>query len=352
MIVNPEGQNEEDDEAKKNAKVDVDKHTVQSFVDSYVSEDSKSFHDLLEYENKKHRARFDWIYKAEERHNAELVERGQPMIEDADKQLMIRREPEDQRPAELDNWSYTARNAVLFGPEEATPDRQGADSHKKINRAGTRIDTTKLNWDKKTIATNQFAVPKVTITGEELDPRAKLNGRFQPLPTPDPTVGPDDSPLVTWGQIDGTPFRLDAADMTPLPDNIPTFKMPEMTKRELIAHEMVDKLKRQNREKKAFSQKMTDRLKDPHTRLSTVSRYSMMSPAAHKFAMTKLGIRSKNTGVSKKTPASVRIQPPSGRPTPGTLRATPSTSARADLKLEPMEAVINENLLSVRKQRK
>lgn len=47
----------------------------------------------MDYEEKKHKARFDWIYKAEEKHNKELIERGKPMIMDADKQLMSRKGP-------------------------------------------------------------------------------------------------------------------------------------------------------------------------------------------------------------------------------------------------------------------
>lgn len=99
--------------------------------------------------------------------------------------------------------------------------------------------------------------------------------------------------------------------MTPLPAHAPAFKLPEMTKREIIAHEMADKLKRQNKEKKLFSKKMTEKLRyvtfevilklkfclfrNPHTRLSTSSRMLMMSPAAHSFASTKLGIKTKST---------------------------------------------------------
>ncbi|KAI6232175.1 hypothetical protein M3Y95_00459000 [Aphelenchoides besseyi] len=357
VVVNPEGQNDEE-EAKKSEVVDVDKHTVQTFVNTYISEDSKSFHDLMEYEDKKHRTKYDLFAKAEERHNAELIERAKPMICEADRQLIERKEPEDNRPSEIDNWSYKARNALLYEPEGATPtlkefmEAVKCESQKTINKAGTRIDTKTLNWDKKTNASNQFAVAKVDISGEELDPRSKSAQQFAPLPTPDPTLQPGDSPFITWGSIDGTPFRLDAADMTPLPDHIPTFKMPEMTKREIIAHGMVDKLKQQNREKKKFSQKMTEKLRNPHTRLSSVSRFSMMSPAAHRFAQTKLGIKTKNTGISKKTPASVRLQPPSVRPTPRADHLqVPTTSVASDAKLEPMESVINENLLSVRKQK-
>lgn len=94
-----------------------------------------------------------------------------------------------------------------------------------------------------------------------MDPRSNIPGRFQPIETPNPTIGPDETPFVTWGQIDGTPFRLDGSDMTPLPDHAPVFKLPEMTKREIIAHEMADKLKRQNKEKKMFSKRITDKLR-------------------------------------------------------------------------------------------
>jgi hypothetical protein len=72
--------------------IDIDKHSVQSFVDTYISEDSKSFQDIMEYETKKRKAQFDWIYKAEERHNNELIFRAPKMIKNADAQLLQRNE--------------------------------------------------------------------------------------------------------------------------------------------------------------------------------------------------------------------------------------------------------------------
>jgi protein DGCR14 len=177
-VINPEGLNEEVIISKilqlfihfqvepSKIGIDTDKHTVQSFVDTYISEDSKSFQDLMEYEDKKRRAQFDWIYKAEEKHNKELVERGKPMIMEADKQLMKRKEPgkyfvsfnlfhpslDDDRPTNIDNWEYKAKNNVLFGPEGAAPtlrefmEAVRNDNSKIINREATRIDTSKINW--------------------------------------------------------------------------------------------------------------------------------------------------------------------------------------------------------------
>jgi len=54
---------------------------------------------------------------------------------------------------------------------------------------------------------------------------------------------------MTWGSIDGTPFRLDASD-TPL-SNTPgqAFKMPEPKKREQLGLALAEKVSRKHREK-------------------------------------------------------------------------------------------------------
>ena len=61
------------------------------------------------------------------------------------------------------------------------------------------------------------------------------------------TTGVDASPLMTWGTIEGTPFRLET-DITP--NTGPSFKMPKTTKRELLAHRLADKANKANRERK------------------------------------------------------------------------------------------------------
>ena len=62
------------------------------------------------------------------------------------------------------------------------------------------------------------------------------------------SIGVDASPLMTWGGIEGTPMRL---NNTPAPN----FKIPEPPRREQIAHSLVEKTSRQNRDKrkKAFA---------------------------------------------------------------------------------------------------
>ena len=59
-----------------------------------------------------------------------------------------------------------------------------------------------------------------------------------------------DSPLMTWGEIEGTPFRLDGAD-TPLRTvQGPSFKMAAPPKREKIALALAEKAGERHRERK------------------------------------------------------------------------------------------------------
>lgn len=64
------------------------------------------------------------------------------------------------------------------------------------------------------------------------------------------TSGVDASPLMTWGSIEGSPFRLDGGD-TPITGTPgPTFKMPEPKKRDQLGLALAEKVSRQHREKR------------------------------------------------------------------------------------------------------
>ncbi|CAD5234060.1 unnamed protein product [Bursaphelenchus xylophilus] len=352
VIANEEGRNEEEDANKPGPSnvVDIEKHTVQSFVDNFVSEDTKSFHDVCKVDEEAHRKVHNWIYTAEEKHNEEFVRKAIPMAEEADIQMIEARKPSDQkdRPNGLDNWSYKAKNTVLFNIEGAAPTakefvEQLKANQKVINKKATRIDVKSVGWKEpgSQQSAGKFVVPKVDISGQIVE-KSMSHGGFEALPTPDPTPQPEDSPFITWGQIDGTPFRLDGGDMTPAPDGAPSFKLPEPTRREIIAHELADKIKKNNQAKREFSHQMTQKLKNHHTRMSTLSRMAMMSPAAHKLAETKLGIKTKNTGlISKKTPGSIRLTPASAA-----RSITPLITRKTDK--SDMDNIFTEDLLSVR----
>ena len=65
-------------------------------------------------------------------------------------------------------------------------------------------------------------------------------------------TGVEDSPLMTWGEIEGTPFRLDGTDtplITPRTPG-PSFKIADIPKRDRIAHRLSEDASKAHRAKK------------------------------------------------------------------------------------------------------
>ncbi len=64
-------------------------------------------------------------------------------------------------------------------------------------------------------------------------------------------IGVEESPFLTWGEIEGSPFRLDGAD-TPIPVDSSTkpYRMLETTKREKIAMQLQEKVSERYRDRK------------------------------------------------------------------------------------------------------
>jgi protein DGCR14 len=56
---------------------------------------------------------------------------------------------------------------------------------------------------------------------------------------------------MTWGEIEGTPFRLDGSD-TPLVGSArgPVFRIPDVPRRDRLLHELAEKTSKAHRDKK------------------------------------------------------------------------------------------------------
>jgi len=164
---------------KKKQKSILDGHTVQSYLDKYTSEDNASFEELAELHNKRERVRNAWMYAAEEKHNRELVYAGPPLPLAADEQLLALTSASRERPNQNDNWTYKARNAVLFHPEEAPPTmeeflQRAKQNEKVINKEATRFKHGPMKNPNATVmaraAFKQAAVNSghVDITGRDV----------------------------------------------------------------------------------------------------------------------------------------------------------------------------------------
>ncbi|EGT52249.1 hypothetical protein CAEBREN_21217 [Caenorhabditis brenneri] len=298
-FANEEGDNEALNRKRKKKKDE----TITSYLNKYTSEDNASFEELAKVMREREDARRPWIYKAEEEHNKNLVVR-QAIAAEADVQLALKHavNADDNRPLNIDNWGYKAWNTVLFNPEGAALTKaEQAEAAKKqkteINKKGTRFpDSGKLKPSEEAVTraaySHAFAnAGKVDFLGNEVTPA----NSFKLLETPNPNPDDMDSPLMTWGEIDGTPFRLDAPDVTEhtLPDAAPIFKIPDIPYRERIAQSMNDSIAAKYRDKRKVAMKAAEGAhRTPGFGSKRVSdKLSQLSPAAQKLATKKLGLK-------------------------------------------------------------
>uniref|UniRef100_A0A915N2W9 Uncharacterized protein n=1 Tax=Meloidogyne javanica TaxID=6303 RepID=A0A915N2W9_MELJA len=304
----------------------LDNFTVQTYLEKYTSEDNASFEELFELGKKRERVQNAWMYEAEAKHNESLVSRDQPMLEAADEQLVAKSNTsDDQRPINVDNWSYKARNVVLFNHIDEAPltmqehiDRAKT-SEIHINKKGTRFKNEQQKApDQVAMARAAFQnVSKIAghvdVTGKQVGIESKTIGL---VATPTPI--PDESPLMTWGEIEGTPFRLDAPEIQPHIENAPTFKIPEMPVREKVAAQIAEKIASSynNKRKLAMNKIQEIAPKTPKFNASCrsgTSRVGTMSPAARTLLNERLGIRLGTDKLIKFSPS------PRGTPTSRTM---------------------------------
>lgn len=157
---------------------------------------------------------------------------------------------------------------------------------------------------------------KIGVDGNFVENSNEPNIRgFNFVKTPSPCPGVAESPLMTWGEIEGTPFRLDGSDTPIRPSPGPSFRITETSRRENIALELAEKACERMRGQKAKAMEAARRnITSPHIR-STLDRLATMSPAAKRLATSRLGIQDSILTPSPRrgllTPKSLRKHTPS-----------------------------------------
>ena len=206
------------------------------------------------------------------------------------------------KPGNVDTWTYQNINSVFHNPDglELTEAEkiEKAKKEKIIIHNNTRISKTPWKSDKQVDKLRKeveqreaLAAGKVGIDGKDLvrPETPSVNGFKLIVMTPSPALGVADSPLMTWGQAETTPYMLGGCD-TPLVTSGggqgQGFQIRDLSDRDKIALQLADNNSKYYRERK------TKAMEQVRSSLKAGKGLAGgLSPAAQRLASGKLGIR-------------------------------------------------------------
>lgn len=227
---------------------------MDQYLNSHTSQDNQSFEEILRESERKQRQKYSYLYNEEEKSE-----------EEQKKMLALPSVEQQALPSEkkfiVDTWGYKNHNSIMFIPDGValTPEQQIEMNKKRqeVVHANTRLKENPFNELQSKETINELAKTqakvldgKIGVDGKELHKETPNIGGWSFVKTPSPRPGSMASPLMTWGEIEGTPFRLDGSD-TPLPRSQgPSFKMAEPPKREQLALALAERVGEKNRDRK------------------------------------------------------------------------------------------------------
>ncbi|GAB0093659.1 Splicing factor ESS-2 homolog [Sergentomyia squamirostris] len=332
----------------------AEKHSLDSFLDTYTSEDNQSFHEIIEKADQKLRQKFDVLYTQEKVQALEMAKRlALPSIEEQFQ--------ENDSIKKVDMWTYKNKNYIMYVPDgvELTKEEQIEIAQKKqeVIHGNTRLHENPFNEQQSREAISQVAKSQSKV----LDGKVDMDGNvmtnestpqirgFSFVRTPSPQPGVAESPLMTWGEIEGTPFRLDGGD-TPLRlTSTPAFRIAETPRREAIAMELAERAGERLRGQKARAMEAARRnIASPYPK-STLDRLASMSPAAKRLATSRFGLTP--SPLRKSSFSTPRTPHHKATPSPLIRRKTPripsASSSSCSSKNPPEHTILTDDLLNI-----
>lgn len=287
-----DGDMAEEEETEKESLPNLD-----AFLSRYTSEDNASFQEIMEVAKEKNRARHAWLYQAEE----EFEKR------------------------QKDNLALPSAE------------------HQALSRSQLQ-QAAALNA--------QHKQGKVGPDGKELIPQESPRvGGFGFVATPSPAPGVSESPLMTWGEVENTPLRVEGSE-TPYVDRTPgpAFKILEPGRRERLGLKMANEAAAKNRAKK---QEALRRVTENLASLTPKGLSPAMSPALQRLVSrttSKYTDRALRASYTPSPARSTHLKTPASGPQTPTSTPAPGSATRTPLSQDP--ASITDNLLQLPARRK
>lgn len=334
--------------------VKVPKLSLDQFLNSHTSEDNESFEEILEDSAKKHRQKYSYLYneeKSQEDKQKKLLEL--PSIEE---QCAL-----PEKPFNVDTWGYKNRNYAMFVPDgvELTEEKLKEINEKRhtISYDNTRLITNPFDEIRSKETINEMAKMqakildgRIGVDGKEIVKASPKIAGYGFVKEPTPRIEVPDSPFMTWGEIEGTPFLLDGSD-TPLPRSRgPSFKMNEPTKREQIAFALAEKASEKDRNKKKKAMDVARKQFATPSPRTSLDRLATMSPAARKLAVSSLGLATPKSPSNFSSPLIKKSMSKTPLVTPLSRRlSTPKTMG---LEISPKDNNLTDDLLKIKVQKR
>eukprot|EP01018_Ginkgo_biloba_P037225 Gb_36521 [translate_table: standard] len=296
--------------------------SLDEFLKRHTSEDNESFSKIIEKVNRQRKEKYRYLQEAES-----VVPPEQRIVHENDR-VTDGFGTSGQPESTLDLWKYTAKNLLMYDSanrEEAALTKTEREERvraltKEISKKNTRFhgkmldsrpkeeDTvailytpvaggTPSSWpfaerdaerSKKKYDLEDLRKTPQLLSGEKdsgKDNLTKGTAGYSYVRTPSPAPGVDESPFITWGEIEGTPLRLEAED-TPVgiggSGDGPHFKIPLPPSRDVRAYNLSRDAARNLREKSKLYQK-PPRAPTPARSGSASPGFRTLSPAAQKF---------------------------------------------------------------------
>lgn len=289
--------------------------TLDQFLNRYTSEDNASFGELMAEAKLRHQRRHPWLYVDEQAERERVQTAAQ--LPSAEQQALDSVESSLGKIRPLVTWPFRNRNAVMYNPDPApyTADELvtiNAGTRQRIVFANTRFQRTPFDerHSRSLIADAAYQQSKSNVGRFDAEGRqitvgdqVRVNGYAIVPSTPQLEPGVEATPLMTWGEIEGTPLNLDHADPDPcrtpdvrLTPSTHRFKIPDISSREKLALNLTDRLARTHRDRKqaAVEQFRSQRTPVAESLFKSYTpgtpKLSEMSPAAQLLAKKALGL--------------------------------------------------------------
>ncbi|KAK3404349.1 hypothetical protein EUGRSUZ_K00656 [Eucalyptus grandis] len=325
--------------------------SLDEFFRRYTSEDNESFSKILEKVNKKRKEKYGYLLEGQNE--------GVQAIEDAERDRITDGYGTSDQPAStLEGWKYTAKNLLMYHPADRGEAPLTAEEMavrlngltKEVSYANTRFHGKIMDSRPKDDGTVEVLYAPIAgaspmlksardgdnVKKYDLDDLRKTPNPFYVesgkkadngysfVRTPSPMPGADESPFITWGEIEGTPLRLEPED-TPIDiggsGDGPHFRIPSAPARDVKAHLLSREAARKLRDRSKMFQKPP--LPSPVRGGSASPSMRTLSPAAQKFVRNAISrssssvdesLRASYRGASPaRTPKSVRSMSRFGR---------------------------------------